>query len=227
MSSAHATPLDDPGAYDPVPVHVTFSDWTPGICSTLGMIIVNLIDKQQLLSEDGDGGGSWGEGSWGGGVAWRARLFLFLGFALMAGGMAGSVVSPTLAGLTVYAGAPRCAAGVPGGAFFSAEADGLSLSPRQQTVLVIKYVLPPYPGSFGVEWGIANVIQSSTSRPSAAQPEHRIDRPLLRRRTLKLISLPARSHHHAQCYRPMGGTVLGERLRVQPHAIVAVLISSL
>jgi hypothetical protein len=57
------------------------------------MIIVNLIDKQQLLSEDGDGGSSWGEGSWGGGVAWRARLFLFLGFALMAGGMAGSVVS--------------------------------------------------------------------------------------------------------------------------------------
>jgi hypothetical protein len=33
-----------------------------------------------------------------------------------------------------------------------------------QTVLVIKYVLPPYPGSFGVEWGVANVIQSSTCR---------------------------------------------------------------
>ncbi|ORY91664.1 hypothetical protein BCR35DRAFT_298918 [Leucosporidium creatinivorum] len=125
ISSAHATPLDDPGAYDPVPVHVTFSDWTPGICSTLGMIIVNLIDKQQLLSDDGDGA-SWGEGSWGGGVAWRARLFLFLGFALMAGGMAGSV-----------------------------------------TVLVIKYVLPPYPGSFGVEWGVANVIQSITIMLSA------------------------------------------------------------
>lgn len=57
------------------------------------MIIVNLIDKQQLLSDD-EQGGSWADGSWGGGVAWRARLFLFVGFALMAGGLAGSVVSP-------------------------------------------------------------------------------------------------------------------------------------
>lgn len=54
------------------------------------MIIVNLINKEHLIDEDGE---SLSIGSWGGGVAWRARLFLFVGFALMAGGMAGSVVS--------------------------------------------------------------------------------------------------------------------------------------
>lgn len=51
------------------------------------MIIVNLINKEQLVEEDGGGY----EGS-----AWRARVFLFLGFALMAGGLAGSVVSALL-----------------------------------------------------------------------------------------------------------------------------------
>ncbi|GAA5871401.1 hypothetical protein JCM5296_006137 [Sporobolomyces johnsonii] len=86
ISSKHALPINDPDSpYDPVPVHVTFADWTPGLCATLGMIIVNLIDKQRLTSDDWDG--SWS----GGGVAWRARLFLFVGFALMAGGLAGSV----------------------------------------------------------------------------------------------------------------------------------------
>jgi hypothetical protein len=54
------------------------------------MIIVNLIDKAKLTGEDDEGGY---EGSWGGGVVWRARLFLFVGFALMAGGLAGSIVS--------------------------------------------------------------------------------------------------------------------------------------
>ena len=112
------------------------------------MIIVNLIDKQQLLSEDGDGA-SWGDGTWGGGVAWRARLFLFLGFALMAGGMAGSVVS-------IACG--RCC--------FSELTCAL-----RQTVLVIKYVLPPYPGGFGTEWGVANVIQSSRFIPLISTKE--------------------------------------------------------
>lgn len=27
-------------------------------------------------------------------------------------------------------------------------------------MLVIKYVIPSYPASFGVNWGIANVVQS-------------------------------------------------------------------
>lgn len=49
------------------------------------MIIVNLIDKQRLLNE---GGFSSSDS-----VAWKARLFLFLGFALMAGGLAGSITT--------------------------------------------------------------------------------------------------------------------------------------
>jgi hypothetical protein len=79
--SKHAQP---PDPYDVVPVHITFVDWIPGICSTLGMLVVNLINRDQLLGE-----GFGGEG----GIVWRARLFLFLGFALMAGGLAGSIVS--------------------------------------------------------------------------------------------------------------------------------------
>ncbi|BGP38974.1 Vacuolar protein sorting-associated protein 68 [Rhodotorula kratochvilovae] len=114
ISSAHAQPISDPDTpYDPVPVRVTFADWAPGLCATLGMVIVNLIDKARLMSDDWDG--SWS----GGGVAWRARLFLFVGFALMAGGLAGSI-----------------------------------------TVLVIKYIIPHYPENYGVNWGVANVLQS-------------------------------------------------------------------
>ncbi|KAI5481164.1 hypothetical protein MNV49_005599 [Pseudohyphozyma bogoriensis] len=92
ISSSHAKPISDPNTpYDPIPVHVSFADWTPGLASTIGMVIVNLIDKQHLMSDDDDAGPSWSDGVWGGGVAWRARLFLFLGFALMAGGLAGSI----------------------------------------------------------------------------------------------------------------------------------------
>ena len=49
------------------------------------MLIINLIDKERLLS----GGSFGGEPN----IIWRARLFLFIGFALMAGGLAGSAVS--------------------------------------------------------------------------------------------------------------------------------------
>ncbi|KAG8810285.1 hypothetical protein FRC17_002994, partial [Serendipita sp. 399] len=80
--SSHAKPPKD-APQDTVPVHVTFVDWLPGIFTTLGLLIINLIDKERLLAE----------GSYGGepSIIWRARLFLFIGFALMAGGLAGSV----------------------------------------------------------------------------------------------------------------------------------------
>jgi hypothetical protein len=71
---------DDPDWYPPV--HVTFVDWVPGICSLLGMLVVNLIDKDRIRGEDGFGDSR---------AVWRARLLLFIGFALMAGGLAGSV----------------------------------------------------------------------------------------------------------------------------------------
>lgn len=60
------------------------------------MIVVNLIDKN-VLAEAG-GIGSMSSGSWGGGdaIQWRARLFLFVGFALLAGGLAGSITVLTI-----------------------------------------------------------------------------------------------------------------------------------
>ena len=47
------------------------------------MLVINSIDKTRL------GGDSFSYS--GNGVAWKARLVLFLGFALLAGGLAGSV----------------------------------------------------------------------------------------------------------------------------------------
>ena len=42
-------PLDPSSPHDGIPVHVAFPDWIPGILSTLGMIIINLIDKEVRL----------------------------------------------------------------------------------------------------------------------------------------------------------------------------------
>lgn len=66
-------------------VHIKFVDWIPGICSALGMLVINSIEKTRLSADSYSYSGT--------GVAWKARLVLFLGFALMAGGLAGSVVS--------------------------------------------------------------------------------------------------------------------------------------
>ncbi|KAJ6529245.1 hypothetical protein B0H19DRAFT_1193488, partial [Mycena capillaripes] len=79
--SAHAkAPWGQPDT--PVPVHVAFVDWIPGLCSLLGFLVINLIDKDRVRGED-----SFGDAR----AVWRARLFLFIGFTLMAGGLAGSV----------------------------------------------------------------------------------------------------------------------------------------
>lgn len=77
------------------PVKMTFADWVPGLLATFGMIVVNLIDKN-VLAEAG-GFGSVTSGNWGGdSIQWRARLFLFVGFSLLAGGLAGSVTILTI-----------------------------------------------------------------------------------------------------------------------------------
>ncbi|CAM9021443.1 unnamed protein product [Wickerhamomyces anomalus] len=70
-------------------VHVTFVDWIPIICSTLGMLIVNSIEKIKLLNDALGGGSSFGGSS---STTWQARVILFLGFSLLAGGIAGSIV---------------------------------------------------------------------------------------------------------------------------------------
>ncbi|KKA28228.1 hypothetical protein TD95_002412 [Thielaviopsis punctulata] len=63
-------------------VHVSFADWLPLIFSSFGMLIINSVEKQRLSSD------SIG---YSGNVAWQARVVLFLGFAALAGGMAGGV----------------------------------------------------------------------------------------------------------------------------------------
>ncbi|KAI9793373.1 MAG: hypothetical protein M1816_000265 [Peltula sp. TS41687] len=64
-------------------VHIKFVDWIPGICSALGMLVINSIEKSRLSADSFTYSGT--------SVAWKARLVLFLGFALMAGGLAGAV----------------------------------------------------------------------------------------------------------------------------------------
>ena len=112
------------------PVHVTFVDWIPGICSLLGYLIINLIDKDRIRGDVGFGDSS---------AVWRARLFLFIGFAFMAGGLAGSVVR-----LLHVSSNFRF---------------GLTFFTPPQTILVLKYVLHNYPAQF-TYYGYANVSQS-------------------------------------------------------------------
>ncbi|KAF5023964.1 hypothetical protein F66182_3968 [Fusarium sp. NRRL 66182] len=64
-------------------VHVKFVDWLPFIFSSLGMLIINSVEKQRLSADSFSYSGN--------GVAWKARVVLFLGFAALAGGMAGGV----------------------------------------------------------------------------------------------------------------------------------------
>ena len=64
-------------------IHINFVDWIPVICSSLGMLVINSIEKSRLSADSFSYSGN--------GVAWKARTVLFLGFALLAGGLAGSV----------------------------------------------------------------------------------------------------------------------------------------
>lgn len=82
--------------------HVTFPDWLPLIFSALGMLIINSVEKQRLSSD-----------SWNGtGVAWKARVVLFLGFAALAGGMAGGVTVFTLKYVVKDVGMPALGMGI-------------------------------------------------------------------------------------------------------------------
>lgn len=64
-------------------VHVTFVDWIPIICSTIGMIIVNSIEKSNLFNNDSFGSSSTT-------TQWQARVVLFIGFSLLAIGISGA-----------------------------------------------------------------------------------------------------------------------------------------
>ncbi|KAI1000828.1 hypothetical protein K3495_g7372 [Podosphaera aphanis] len=64
-------------------IHINFIDWLPLIFSSLGMLIINSIEKTRLSADSFSYSG--------GNVAWKARVVLFLGFASLAGGMAGGI----------------------------------------------------------------------------------------------------------------------------------------
>lgn len=79
------------------------------------MLVINSIEKSRLHGDSFSYSGS--------GVAWKARFVLFLGFALLAGGLAGSVVSPSPARGCFGANGPDChGAQVPGQELSAADA---------------------------------------------------------------------------------------------------------
>ncbi|OMJ29268.1 Vacuolar protein sorting-associated protein 68 [Smittium culicis] len=64
-------------------VSLGFEDWIPGLIATFGMIIINSIDLSSISEDNGfEYGGSR--------LASRVKLLLFIGMALIAGGVAGS-----------------------------------------------------------------------------------------------------------------------------------------
>lgn len=85
-------------------VHVTFVDWLPFIFSSLGMLIINSVEKARLSADSFSYSGS--------GVAWKARVVLFLGFASLAGGMAGGVTVFVLRYIVPGVGFPMLNMGV-------------------------------------------------------------------------------------------------------------------
>lgn len=88
-------------------IHVTIVDWIPFICSSLGMIIVNSIEKSNLYSDPNSSFLSTGNQT-----AWAARVILFLGFSLLAGGLAGSFMVFILKFLLKHIGFPTLGLGV-------------------------------------------------------------------------------------------------------------------
>jgi len=56
------------------------------------MLVINSIDKARLSGDTYSYSGN--------GVAWKARLVLFFGFAMMAGGLAGAVVRASIVDYT-------------------------------------------------------------------------------------------------------------------------------
>ncbi|KAL7275163.1 Vacuolar protein sorting-associated protein 68 [Rhizina undulata] len=68
---------------NPGNVHIKFVDWIPLICTCLGMLVINSIERSRFFGDGFSYGGNED--------VWKARSVLFFGFALMAGGLAGSV----------------------------------------------------------------------------------------------------------------------------------------
>ncbi|KAH0445003.1 hypothetical protein CcaCcLH18_00064 [Colletotrichum camelliae] len=84
--------------------HITFVDWLPLIFSSLGMLIINSVEKARLSADSFSYSGN--------GVAWKARVVLFLGFAALAGGMAGGVTVFVLKFVVQDVGMPALGMGI-------------------------------------------------------------------------------------------------------------------
>lgn len=102
------------------------------------MLIINFIDKDRVQGDEGFSGDSR--------AVWHARLTLFIGFALMAGGLAGSVVR--LPSLYSFREILETQPYPPPGNVFPTQA-----------VLVLKYILHSYPEQY-LYYGYANVSQN-------------------------------------------------------------------
>ncbi|KAH8597992.1 UPF0220 domain protein [Bisporella sp. PMI_857] len=85
-------------------IHISFIDWLPLIFSALGMLIINSIEKTRLSADSYSYSGN--------GVAWKARVVLFLGFASLAGGLAGGVTVLVLKYVVAEAAWPTLYMGV-------------------------------------------------------------------------------------------------------------------
>jgi len=68
----------------PPPVHATFVDWIPSICSMLGMAMITLVDRDRIRGSEGRAEDEQ--------AVSRARLFFLSGVALMTGGLVGSIM---------------------------------------------------------------------------------------------------------------------------------------
>ncbi|KAJ8474398.1 hypothetical protein ONZ45_g15959 [Pleurotus djamor] len=148
--SAHAkSPYGSPDNDSGPPVHVTFTDWVPGLLSLLGYLVIVMIDKDRVRGEEGFGDSR---------AVWRARLFLFIGFAMMAGGLAGSVVSFSFGFVSTHLLASSTAASL--SALFPLATWHFQITDHaSQTILVLKYILGEYPEQF-TYYGYANVSQN-------------------------------------------------------------------
>ncbi|KAI9005635.1 hypothetical protein DFJ74DRAFT_691586 [Hyaloraphidium curvatum] len=77
------------GSHDPpLPVAIKFEDWVPGLLSTVSLIMVNLIDKTALNATEFTHDGSY--------VAFKARLWAFLGVTMALGALGGSLAIMSL-----------------------------------------------------------------------------------------------------------------------------------
>lgn len=64
-------------------IQIKFEDWIPGVAASVSLFMVNLVDRELLMANDYSYSGSR--------VAWKARLWFFVGLSLGAGSLGGAL----------------------------------------------------------------------------------------------------------------------------------------